>query len=1062
MPSIFLSSTYVDLAEIRGELSRWLSEVFGADLVIMETFGSDAAPPDITSVRKVRDCDIFVGIYAHRYGTVDPTTGKSITELELDEAERAHSAGAVRDILLYLHDEGSPWPDKYKESSATAKKKLKRLRERAKTHTPSYFRSANDLLLAITRDVHRKLIEHFHASPLRVQEVALPSATKLAQPVGMEFLSSTQRQHLIGRASKLDELIRRIDEVPLLLLLGDSGIGKTSLINAGLVPESFSKGWRPVYVRPLGLPASDVAYQVQTSLFKGRPAYRGPLLPFLLEMMELIPERRLLLIIDQFEDVLVARSQNEVDTLVADLRAIQQTSHERLRVLVSYRADLEGRLGQLWQLISGSASGLPRVYLEGLSEQDIETGIENAARDLNVHVDFDRTSWEGIKRDLALISQTLGLKAIYPPYVQMFIEHIWSSSEKGALPYTVTLYRKARGVDGIVGDYLGRQLEYAEDSEGHVRLVLIALVRSYGVKAQKSLDELVADTGLAKKQIEVALEKLIRLRLVRHIELYYEISHDFIARKVLSELVDSEEKEVKRFQELLYSKAAAFSATGAALTSQELLMLYKHRERLVPGEAELRLLLGSWLEGEGPALYWLLNPAWKMQILTWLSSEVSEDDTDHEERVSAILLRRRLEGGPMTEQDLAGLWRYEYAIELASLIQKDAASLPDSVLLKGLRHKREEVRGACMGVIASRCREGNWSLLVHLRRSTAARLSAAYDELVTNVDVPTPADDGSRIVQEFRHLKLIISEQRTNDAEKAYTDLKKMRPRHHSLLLADGLLAVRRGQIDKLLKSLKSRPMEDAEIVLRALRGILSTANFKLLLAAYEAWNKLERDIGTAPAVHGKTRSLAEAIRRTMRPELSGELRATVARIRLTESARTLVLALLQFGQIEDVELVLGRIAHAKFRVPFWTHTELGQAVARRMAAVQPQVPDDLLKVLKREEFWGRELGEKLKASERLPLDSPENRALYIRLAAYALIGSAGIDDVDNLLRLARHSYGLIARAAAIRLVDLLGADALKRLSMTIQTSVSEREGKSLASAIRFAEIEHYSVANVW
>ena len=652
-------------------------------MVVMETFGSDAVPPDIASVRNVRDCDIFVGVYAHRYGTVDVTTGKSITELELDEAERSHSAGVVKDILLYLHDESGPWPAAHKEASPAGKLKLERLRSRVKAHTASYFVTADDLLLAIMRDVHRKLREHFQTSPLQIERVTLPVARKLTQPVGMEFLGSAQRHYLIGRTSKLDELLRRIDENHLLLLLGDSGVGKTSLINAGLIPESLSNDLRPLYVRPLGLPSSDVVHQIQSSLFRGRPGYHGPLLPFLLEVAPLIPEKRLLVIIDQFEDVLVARSQEEVDKLVVDLKTLYQAPYEGLRVLVSYRADLEGRLGQYWQFISGSASGLPRVYLEGLSVEDVGAGIAKAAGDLGVRVEIDARDWMGIKHDLGLASSVLGQRTIHPPYVQMFIEHVWASTEKGKMPYTAALYRKAHGINGIVGDYLSRQLDYAADAQGHVRLVLIALVRSYGVKAQKGLQELAADTGLDQKVIEIALETLIDLRLVRHIDQYYEITHDFVACKVVSELVDSEEREFKRFQELLSSKGAAFAATGARLTAKELLILYKHRERVVPGELELRLLLASWLDDEGPALYWLLNPQWKPQILSWLASELGEDDGGPDRRAAAVLLRRRIEGGRITQEDFAALRRWKYAIELASLIQRDSVSLSEDLILAG-------------------------------------------------------------------------------------------------------------------------------------------------------------------------------------------------------------------------------------------------------------------------------------------------------------------------------------------------------------------------------------------
>jgi len=114
-PAVFLSSTFVDLAPTRSKIAEWLSGLFNAQLIVMETFGSDTAPPEINSVRKVRECDFFVGVYAHRYGTLDKATGKSITELELDEARSAQSAGTVQHILLYLIDEASPWLAKYRE-----------------------------------------------------------------------------------------------------------------------------------------------------------------------------------------------------------------------------------------------------------------------------------------------------------------------------------------------------------------------------------------------------------------------------------------------------------------------------------------------------------------------------------------------------------------------------------------------------------------------------------------------------------------------------------------------------------------------------------------------------------------------------------------------------------------------------------------------------------------------------------------------------------------------------------------------------------------------------------
>jgi hypothetical protein len=154
---IFLSSTFVDLKELRDEIARRLRDVFGAHLLIMETFGSDAAPPVISAIRHVKECDLFVGIYARRYGAVDPATGKSITELELDEAERSLSAGTLTDILLYWLDEDTSCPPHLCEPDAVAIARLKALREHSRQHTYTPFRDPRDLAYFVIRDVLAKI-----------------------------------------------------------------------------------------------------------------------------------------------------------------------------------------------------------------------------------------------------------------------------------------------------------------------------------------------------------------------------------------------------------------------------------------------------------------------------------------------------------------------------------------------------------------------------------------------------------------------------------------------------------------------------------------------------------------------------------------------------------------------------------------------------------------------------------------------------------------------------------------------------------------------------------------
>jgi len=1063
---IFLSSTFVDLRDVRAELVQWLSGVFGAELIVMETFGSDAEPPDVNSVRRVRECDLFVAIYGHRYGTVDDATGESITELELDEARRAHSAGTLRAILLYLLDHEATWLREHEETDEIRRAVQNRLRDKARQHTYTPFRTRDELFLSIMRDVYRTLQEHFNTAPLQVRPFVLPAERHLGQPVGMEFLTSPYRKYLIGRSAKTEELITRLNGEPIALLLGESGIGKTSLIHAGLLPAAAGRNWRPIYTRPFKQPCTDILNSINTAVFGQRPSFRGSLVRLLAEVSAAVPERTVLLVIDQFEDVLTGSTGGEMDELIDALSSIRELSSPDLRVLISYRSDLEARLGAYWQAISGSPLGLPRTYLLGMEESEAWSGVVTITGDLGVTLLLTSAQEERIKRDLLVASHAAGFPDVYPPYVQMLVDHMWSSSHQGARPYTFRDYRAARGMDGVVGGYLTSLLRYARDQRGHVESVLIALVRSYGVKAQRTIGEIVADTQLDPRACELALDKLLDLRLVRHVGEYYEIAHDFIAQRIVSELVGSEEREFKRFRELLASKAAAYQTTANLLTAEELLMLFKHRQRVVPGEQELHLILVSWLEGTGPALYWLLG-AERGKLLDWLRAEETKENLSRDEKVSIVLLRKKLGEEPLLEADYSALRGYQLSAELAGLIVRRPALVPPDLVLLGLRHIREEVRTACLEAVVAKLTGGDWSWIRRLRGSSSPALREAYQQLVLRHDVPTPQAPagGDRDLEEFALLKRSSLSRSAAEAEEVLTELQRTRPRLQALLFARGLTYVRQGRMKTLLVEATRTSIDKAVLLLAACAGKIARTEFTAMLSTYEQWNSKESQGRKGWALQAKSTALANGILRCMSKEHLSELRRTIARVALTPSSRGIVLALLRNASLRDLRLVLGRVAATKEPVDYWNHTQLAYTAGRQIEGRARRVPRFLLDVGNREEFWTY-VPEKDRAVQPkralLPIQCIENRRFYVRLAAYGMIGAASSGDEEVLTRLADHEYELIARTAAARLVSLLGEVALQKLAAKAADCVKGRRAGPFAGVLRAAEMEHFGLAALW
>jgi len=1069
---IFLSSTFIDLKELRKDVANRLRDVFGADLLIMETFGSDEAPPEISSVRRVRESDVFVGIYARRYGTVDCTTGKSITELELEEAERSLSAGNLTGILLYRLADDAPWPARFCETG-TAAARLSALREHARQHTCTPFRDAADLPFLVIRDVLAKIRNRLTPPSFRARQLALPGDRRLQRPIGMEFLTSADGRHLYGRDQKVKELLGAVDTDRITLLLGNSGSGKTSLIHAGLFPAATGAGWFPVYTRPLGLPRGDVVSALLASVFEGPHSYRGALLSRLEQAAAAVVPRRPLLIIDQFEDVLTAIDEEEAERLVRDLQTIHYLDDHRIRVLVSYRADLEARLGRFWQLITGSPQGLARVYVGGISGSEAWKSVESACRDLRIRLELSEPEMAQIRRDLQSFSARQGEEEVYPPYIQMVIDHMWRKTGSRPGTYRFDDYLTSGAMEGVTTGYLTPQFAYARDTKGRLKSALVSLVRSYGVKAQKSLAEVAADMGLPEKDCEVVLEQLIDLRLVRHVADLYEVAHDFLARDISAKLLDSEEKEFKRVRELVSSKSAAYTTTRSLLTVEELLMLFKYKERVLPSDAELRLILASWAEEQGPGLYLLLaSPS--SRLVELIRDEESNGDLEDEERAMLALLRRKASGSRLGRREWSLFRRYQLGMELAGIISAAPLNCPDQVLSWALRNKRRTVRDAAFEAVAKKVASGDRKWIAVLSKSSSPFYRSAYEQLAIRKDLPLfPTDlsrTASRPLREFGLVQRIARAQPGPVLRSSLNELKRFRPRASIWLFARGIATHRTVGLAPTLMKVPRLACFKVATLMNSVSGDLSEPDFLALLDAYLESNQKEAGLAgrmnrrLSRVYEHKASALAKTILRLSTKQNLKPLRDLFEKITLTPSAQYCAIALVLLGSSADIVKTIKKVEQAGYDIRYWFQIEVGRIIERRMKEIGGPIPIELLRICRRKGFWDGHLGRgsKVAGKEKLPLKYANNRALYLRLVAHATIGAARGDNLDLLERLAQHGYRMIARAAAVGLAQLGGDRGIKMLQSAVTAAIEHGNAEAFGLAVRDAEIQRFGLAEIW
>ena len=100
--------------------------------------------------------------------------------------------------------------------------------------------------------------------------------------LGLESFREETRAYFFGRDAEIAELHLRLRSDPLLVLYGRSGLGKTSILLAGLIPRLRAEGRSPLLLRLwYGESAQDVSSQLISAVFgwgdrQSCPIHRKP------------------------------------------------------------------------------------------------------------------------------------------------------------------------------------------------------------------------------------------------------------------------------------------------------------------------------------------------------------------------------------------------------------------------------------------------------------------------------------------------------------------------------------------------------------------------------------------------------------------------------------------------------------------------------------------------------------------------------------------------------------------------------------------------------------------
>jgi len=134
-----ISGTVRDLPEHRQAVMDACLRLGFHPIMMDHLSGQDRSASEV-SVGMVKDADVYLGIFAHAYGSANDNDTRSYTEIEFDEAVRLGIT-----VLPFFMNEDHPWPPRLVDKGKKAKK-LERLKEKVKKdRIVQWFGSPEDL-----------------------------------------------------------------------------------------------------------------------------------------------------------------------------------------------------------------------------------------------------------------------------------------------------------------------------------------------------------------------------------------------------------------------------------------------------------------------------------------------------------------------------------------------------------------------------------------------------------------------------------------------------------------------------------------------------------------------------------------------------------------------------------------------------------------------------------------------------------------------------------------------------------------------------------------------------
>lgn len=401
-----------------------------------------------------------------------------------------------------------------------------------------------------------------------------------------------------ARRDETDSLLRSVTSNRLVIVTGPSGAGKTSLLKAGLIAHiNHLHPYRGLYVRLMEDPVGELlaALERELNITLERPSSALNRR----EMWQAIDRENSLpvVIFDQSEELFTRFEGTMRDDLFSLIIEAIIHPRSRSRFIIGIREDYLAHLTDF-------ADQLPAIlqtsfYVGALTKEQAHEAIRRPFEDFGVRLE------SGLETKIA---NDIGTDRVASPQIQIVCDKLFSSRKADLVG--LEDYRRLGGTKGILGGFLGDQLNLLGKDRAGVVEILKSLVTSEGTKDVLSLAELSERSAVPLTLSARLVDHLTaKARLLRPVSgrsgVRYELAHEYLTHEIWQWMSPAEISR-REAQELIAADLRAWTTFDSLrLGVDRLEKYYGHARDLKIDENVGTLLLLSSVRHSRPHAVWV-------------------------------------------------------------------------------------------------------------------------------------------------------------------------------------------------------------------------------------------------------------------------------------------------------------------------------------------------------------------------------------------------------------------------------------------------------------------------